>query len=172
MHLLSTGTAHPEASFSARAGLKLPLHGVPAGTSSPLTRVIDKDRDFVALLRGYKQTGGLARGDEVAAMLQRISGQSVSLLARWIVSREALSFEWRAEIWVPLFQFRLDDMSIKEDFRRVSVELEPAFDGWTLSHWFVQPNSWLDGRAPADVLAQDPRGVWQAARADRFVAMG
>jgi len=131
-----------------------------------------RDRQFIEMLRGFRETGGLARGDEVAEMLHRATGHDVSLLARWIVTKEVLSFDWQGELWLPLFQFDLATMERRENVRRVIAELSPAFDAWHLSGWFAQPNSWLSGRAPVEALAHDLPAVLQAARADRFVAMG
>ncbi len=131
-----------------------------------------RDRQFVAMLRGFRESGGLLRGDEVAVQMQRTSGYDVSLLARWIVTSQVLSFEWRSELWLPMFQFEPKDMSRREAARRVMAELQPAFDAWNLSSWFSQPNSWLNDRAPADLLSTELPAVLQAARADRFVAMG
>jgi len=141
----------------------------------PLSALVgepDKDDKFITMLRGFRDTGGLVRGDEVADMLQRLSGHDLSQLARWIVTREVLSFQWRSELWVPLFQFNLSDMSLKDAAQRVSAELAPAFDAWNLSYWFVQPNSWLHDKSPVQLIGSDPSAVFQAARADRFVAMG
>jgi hypothetical protein len=131
-----------------------------------------RDRQFIEMLRGFRETGGLARGDEVADMLLRATGHDVSLLARWIVTKQVLSFDWHGELWLPLFQFELATMERRENVRRVIAELSPAFDAWHLSCWFATPNSWLSGRAPVESLAIDLPAVLQAARADRFVAMG
>jgi hypothetical protein len=132
----------------------------------------DRDRRFVDMLAAYRQTGGLARGDEVVEMLQYAGSFDVSRLARAIVTREVLSFDWRGELWVPLFQFDLKAMSLREAPQRVAAELAGAFDGWTLAVWFATPNSWLAGRMPVEVIGDYPGDVFQAARADRFVAMG
>ncbi|HZE92735.1 MAG TPA: hypothetical protein VE029_13655 [Rhizobacter sp.] len=159
--------------FVLRDDLKLPVprrqvQDPLSGSSGKL----DRDNEFVAMLHGFRESGGLARGDEVADMLQRIAGHDVSHLARWIVTREVLSFQWHRELWVPLFQFNLSDMSLKDGPRRVSAELAPAFDAWNLSRWFVQPNAWLKDRSPLQVISSDASAVFQAARADRFVALG
>jgi hypothetical protein len=56
--------------------------------------------------------------------------------------------------------------------RGVTAELTPAFTGWELADWFVEPNNWLDGVSPINELKADPDAVRQAARADRFIAAG
>ena len=131
-----------------------------------------RDRQFAMMLRAFRETGGLARGDEVAdALVQRGVGD-LSQLARWIVSREVLSLDWKGEVWVPWFQFDLRTMALREAAPRVTAELVPAFDRWQQALWFATPNVWLDERLPADVLATDPAGVMSAARADRFADAG
>ena len=41
-----------------------------------------------------------------------------------------------------------------------------------LAHWFVQPNSWLRGAAPAATLLTNVATVLAAARVDRYMAKG
>jgi hypothetical protein len=128
------------------------------------------------LLAGFHRTGGVWSGDEVADRMRSAYPQPVSTLARWIVGHEVLSFEWRSQILVPAFQF--EPASARARFqpracmRAVMGELVEAFDDRELATWFVQPNAWLKGAAPADEIARDPDAVFHAARADRFVAMG
>jgi hypothetical protein len=161
---------HPKTLLSVQAKRLIPSF---EDSDLPLERVADPDRDrsFVDMLRAFRTTGGLARGDEVVEMLQG-RAFDMSHLARAIVTREVLSFDWRDELWVPLFQFDLQDMSLREAPQRVAAELSCAFDGWTLAQWFATPNSWLAGRMPVEVIGDYPADVFQAARADRFVAMG
>ena len=132
-----------------------------------------RDSQFVDMLRGFRETGGLARGDEVADKLHRVAGHDVAVLARWIVTKQVLAFDWQGERWLPLFQFDAATMERKADVRRVIAELAPAFDAWNLSVWFAQANSWLNGRSPVETLAAaDLPSVLKAAQADRFVALG
>jgi hypothetical protein len=132
----------------------------------------ERDQDFMEMLSTFRNTGGVARGDEVVDMLRAAHSFDVSHLARAIVNREVLSFEWHDELWLPLFQFDLKDMSLREAPRRVAAELACAFDGWALAQWFATPNSWLAGRMPVEVIGDYPADVFHAARTDRFVAMG
>ena len=128
----------------------------------------DSDRQFVAMLRAFRETGGLARGDEVAELLAQRGSGDVSRLARWIVSRDAIGFDWRGEVWVPLFQFELGAMTLRPEARQVAAELHEVFDAWALAAWFSTPNVWLGERTPADALLTDLSMVLEAARADRF----
>lgn len=130
------------------------------------------DEDFVALLQAYRCSGGLARGDEVAALLERRNKLCIAVLARWIVERSVISFEWQAQTWLPWFQFARPDPVPEPALAAVLAELAAVFDGWELACWFVRPNSALAGRTPVQARATDPAAVLQAARADRFAVKG
>ena len=158
---------------SRQAGLPMPHAVEPwntAGQDAGLA--IDRDRQFVHMLRGYRETGGLARGDEVVERLAQCNTGGVPTLARQIVERTVLSFEWRGELWLPMFQFDRANMTPKASAQQVAAELSTAFDAWNTACWFVQPNTWLQGRTPVEALESDLGEVLQAARADRFVAAG
>jgi len=125
-----------------------------------------------ALRAVFRRTGGLARGDDLARLLEdRQLGDFVSL-ARLIASGDVFGFEWQTMFWVPMFQFELNDLSLRWNAHSVAAELSGVFDGWRLAAWFAQPNSWLDDRSPVDLLNSDLTAVREAARADRFVAKG
>ena len=100
------------------------------------------------------------------------SWQPISLLARWIVGREVISFDWQSTTMLPLFQFDLSSMTMRQSVTELLHELTEVFDDWDLALWFAQPNSWLDQQAPVALLNLDPKGVLDAARADRFIARG
>ena len=130
------------------------------------------DRQFFAMRDAFEQQGGLALGDEVAGLMRSRCEQPVSMLARWIVARRVVSFSWRSQTLLPLFQFDRIDMSLHAATCDVVAELVPVFDDWDLASWFAHPNSWLGGASPVDTIARDPASTVQAARADRFIAHG
>lgn len=130
------------------------------------------DDEFVAMLNAYRRSGGLARADEVVALLERRGGPGVSALARWIVEHSVISFEWQSQTWLPWFQFADPQRVPEPSLADVLAELTTVYDGWELAHWFVRPNSALAERRPVEALASDPAGVLHAARADRFVVHG
>ena len=148
-------------------------HLVPEGLPQPRgAGDTDRDRQFVSMLRSFRETGGLARGDEVAELLAQRGTGDVSRLARWIVSGDVIGFDWRGELWVPLFQFQLTEMTLRPEVRLVAQELGSEFDAWALAVWFSTPNAWLGDRSPAESLATDLAAVSEAARADRFALAG
>jgi len=127
---------------------------------------------FTALLDAYRSTGGAARGEEVARLLEGHHQGDYLGLARRIVAREVFGFKWRSSLWMPMFQFDPHDLSVRSELRQVLAELSCAFDGWELAAWFVEGNTWLAGRRPVDTLYTDLPAVRDAARADRFIAAG
>ncbi len=131
-----------------------------------------EDRQLCLMERGFRSTGGIVSGDDVARLLRRRSDQPLSMLARWIVSREVVHFEWRSRTLLPLFQFELSTMRLGPEVTAIVRELEDVFDDWTMALWFAKPNTWLDDAAPAEVIYRDSRAVMNAARTDRFVARG
>lgn len=130
------------------------------------------DAAFVALLQAYRCSGGLARADDVAALLEHRRGPFIAVLARSIVERRVISFEWQAQTWLPWFQFARPDPLPEPALAAVLAELTAVYDGWELACWFVRPNSALAGRTPLQVRATDPAALLQAARVDRYAANG
>jgi hypothetical protein len=143
----------------------------------PKARNIDRgpadmgdDAAFEAMRAAYQALGGLARGDDLARLLEdRARGDYVSL-ARLIVANRIFGFEWRHSFWIPMFQFDLGDLSVRRGLRQVLAELVSEFDGWRLAAWFVESNAWLNQGRPIDQIDSNLSEVVQAARADRFVA--
>jgi hypothetical protein len=78
----------------------------------------------------------------------------------------------RETFWIPMFQFELRDLSINPQSQSVLDALAGAFSGWSLASWFTQPNGWLNGHRPVDLLRLDAASVLQAARADRYGVNG
>ena len=150
------------------------LPGAPA-EGAPRTDAISSQPTsggFAALLAAYRSSGGTARGDDLARLLQdRLRGGCISL-AKHISCGDVFGFEWRRTLWIPMFQFDLRDLSVTAEPRLVLHELANKFDGWSLATWFAQGNSWLGGRRPVDVLGVDLPTVLNAARADRIVVQG
>ena len=131
-----------------------------------------EDRQFEIMRRAYAQHGGLASADEVAHRLRLRSEQPISVLARWIVARKIVNLRWQSQTLIPLFQFDLQDMSLRSGAVNAIAELTGAFDDWELALWFVQANAWLHDAAPIDQIEEDEAAVLEAARADRFIARG
>lgn len=129
---------------------------------------VPSERGFTALRDAYRETGGIADGDDLARLLEeRQLGRYMSL-ARLIVLGGVFSFEWRGIYWIPMFQFGLQDLSLKPGPRQVLAELMPVLKEWPLAAWFARPNARLSRQRPVDLLDADLPAVLRAARADRL----
>ena len=69
-------------------------------------------------------------------------------------------------------QFDFGVGSIRPQAHQVFTTLTPAFDAGEMVSWFVEPNVWLNGAAPVSKWWLDAVSVLQAARTDRYVALG
>ena len=136
-----------------------------------MTNVFNR-QGFDAVIAAYKTRGGTARADDLALLLEeKHKGDFVSVAKR-IVARDIFSFEWQSHYWVPMFQLNPHDLSVKLEVRRVVRELDGVLDSWTMAQWFAQPNVWLKGQTPVDMVDRQFSEVLNAARSDRFVATG
>jgi hypothetical protein len=153
------------------------IHG--AGKCSPRVaydaralRQTQEDLQLATVHRAFDLAGGFETGDEVALRLRGHSAQPISMLARWIVNREVISFQSHLQTMLPLFQFDPATMTMQPKVSAIIGELRDVFNDWELALWFAEPNAWLDDRAPVEVCALDSWAALRAARADRFVARG
>lgn len=126
---------------------------------------------FVNLLNGFRESGGLARSNEVASLFQRRSEQHISVLGGWLIKRQAIAFEWHSKLWMPLFQFNPSDMTLRTGLAGILAELVVVCNDWEVANWFARPNPWLSDGLPADALAVAAPQVLWAARAERSAAL-
>jgi hypothetical protein len=122
-------------------------------------------RAFIALLEAFRATGGTVPGDIVGRLLEEHQVGNAVGLARLIDTGRVFGFEWRASLWIPMFQFEADELALTAGAQQVRAELPSLWSGWTLAWWFARPNARLYGRSPADMLAPDLHAVMRAARA-------
>ena len=149
-----------------------PSNGQAKTTLDTLIGDVPTAGGFAALLAAYRATGGTARGDDVARLLQDHRPADLVSLAGLVASSAVFGFEWLSTLWIPMFQFELRDLSIKPGAQLVMSELGSSFDGWARAAWFALPNSWLSDRRPVDLVHTDLTEVLGAARIDRFIAVG
>jgi len=71
-----------------------------------------------------------------------------------------VSFEWQSLTMLPLFQFDPSTMALRAGVTKVAMELTRVFDGWDLALWFAQPNCWLGGSAPVEVVQDNVARFW------------
>lgn len=132
-------------------------HPFPQGACS--------DHQFIAMLDAYRDSGGLAPVQEVAALFKRRGAQRLTSLASLIADNEVICFEWQSTLWLPLFQFNDVDMTRLPGLSPALATLSLALDPWQLANWFVQPHAWLGGATPSRMLRIDPSAVLKASHA-------
>lgn len=132
-----------------------------------------REEEFALLRHTFQRTGGLVCGDELAGKLgERSHQQPVSQVARWIVSHRALSFAWRSQTLLPVFQFDEVDLMPLPSVSAAVGELVGTLGNWEMALWFIQPNHLLDEAAPMDAVKIDAAAVLSAARAERYFIKG
>ena len=146
-------------------------HGTSLRASIPLL-LRRPDRQLLSMVQAFRTTGGVVCGDELAYLLRRRSKQPISIVARWIVGRQVVSFEWQSQTMLPLFQFDPSNMALRSCVVEIVRELVDTYDDWEAAWWFASPNAWLDGAMPVERIDKDAQEVLDAARADRFIARG
>ena len=168
---MNQSNAAPSASVDTNTAAMLRRY---ADAPTPLVRPEEPDRyqPFFAVQEALRGKGGLARADDLARLLEDCRHVDFIGLAKLMVSGAIFSVEWGGTQWIPMFQFNLADLTVKPAARSVLTELNTTFDGWALAEWFTQPNDWLAGRLPVDMIDSDLPVVLDAARADRFIANG
>lgn len=130
------------------------------------------DNQFIAMLNAFRDSGGLSRAEDVVRRFPDAGGADMATLRRWVERRQVIGFDWEMQTWLPLFQFDRISMTPRPELGPVFAELKSVYDPWELAHWFARPNSSLGGRRPVDAITRNMAAVCNAARADRFVALG
>jgi hypothetical protein len=128
-------------------------------------RVIPSGQGFVGLLQAFRATGGTGPDEVVSRLLEEHQIGNTASLAKLIYTGQVFGFEWRANLWIPMFQFHAGDLALNASAQRVRAELPQPWSGWALASWFASPNAWLDASSPADSLDSDFEAVMHAARA-------
>lgn len=146
-----------------------PIRELPGPADVREGRRTTRDEQFLAMLNGYRLSGGLARDHDLVSLLNRRSGLNIGTLARWIVEGEVVHFEWQQETWFPMFQLGGQDMALRAGVSQVLKEFSGVLDPWETAQWLASPSAALGGRTPADDLALHPDGVFHSARCERYV---
>lgn len=129
------------------------------------------DRQFVAMLDAYRESGGLMRAPELTSLWQHHGVSGVNLLAHWILKRKVISFQWQSTIWLPMVQFNRSTMTLVPGFEEIQAELVSVYNDCDVAQWFSLPNVWLADRSPANALVSAAPEVLIAARAERYVGV-
>ncbi len=123
------------------------------------------------LRKALGASGGIARAVDLCRVLSDLRQGDDVALSR-LIAGGVFHFEWQAEMWVPMAQFDLRDLSLKPGLQQVRAELGHRMDDWSVAIWLARPNDWLSDRRPVNLLDTETTAVLQAARAERFVCFG
>lgn len=123
------------------------------------------------LLEAFRESGGVVSGDEFAMLLREQVEQPLSKIAKWIVSRQILSFSSASQTMVPLFQFEKSTLCPYPALQKIIAELNGVLEESEVVEWFARANCALSGARPANCM-NDLELVHQAARVDRYVMRG
>ena len=148
---------------------ELSFSGTPHARSTTLSG-LRPDCQHQFIQQAFRDAGGVASGDQIAYLLRDRLDQPISTVARWIVGRHVVSYVWRCQPMLPLFQFDLPRVAVHAPVADVIRELRDVYADCRLAMWFVEPNLWLDGARPVQLIGTSPLAVLDAARADRLVA--
>jgi hypothetical protein len=124
---------------------------------------------FAALRSAFQESGGTVRERELLWLLEDFQ-RGFASPARLLLEEEIFGFVWGSNLWIPMFQFDLADMSVRLGPQRVRAALGANFKDWKLAAWFARPHPALEGRRPVDLLGLDLTAVLKAARFDSFAA--
>lgn len=147
-----------------------PAHGVSSGD---FARQYRADLDFVAMLHGFRPSGGLLRWAELGRWLERRQSGAARQLGQWRTRSALCELHWRGDVWVPACQFDPATGRLRADLRRVMQQLglspsDPAF-----LRWLAAPQAGHGQRSPAELLIgqlPDFEAVAQADWGDAWAA--
>jgi len=130
------------------------------------------DARLSSLLTGFDEHGGIASSDEVVGLMRPHWRQPISMLARWIVTRQLVSFTSRTQLLLPLFQFEKPRMTPREGVVDVVRALTSVLDDEGIALWFIRPNAELDDVEPIVAVIADPLAVFEVASGMRASRVG
>jgi len=119
---------------------------------------------FIALLERFRATGGTAPSEIVDHLLAEHHADTPVSLHQLIANGHVFGFTWRAALWIPMFQFDADHLSVRPTVQSVLAALPADWSGWTIARWFATANERLGGGQPVDSLDADANDVLAAAQ--------
>ncbi len=156
---------HTPLSLPHKQGRQLSFSGTVSRKDYGLGTFLEapNGKDFVVLLEAFRATGGTAPGEFLSRLLEELNISNDVSLDNHIQMGNIFGFEWRGRIWIPMFQFDTEDLSLKVEAQLVRSALPASWGGWVLASWFAAPQPSLNNHCPADMLDIDFDAVMRAA---------
>jgi hypothetical protein len=145
---------------------RAPARGGQLAPRIPVPGVAPGCRGFIATLKAFRASGGTAPDTIVGSLMEEHGVGDAAYLAHLIHARHVFGFEWRGSVWIPMFQFDHDCLSVKPGPRQVRSALPADWSGWALAAWFADRGVGLQGGPPVDLLESDFAAVLDAAHRD------
>jgi hypothetical protein len=142
---------------------------LPPKDARPIA-VVGSDAELAHLFDTYRLGEGIVDSEGLSRRIDQ-AARHLESRADPLDPGPSVSFFWRGVQWWPLFQFD-GNMKVRLEIACVVREFKDIVSDWEIALWFVTPNTWLDGRLPISRVLKDNKAVLQAARADRFIAVG
>lgn len=124
---------------------------------------VEQARRLAALRASLLRSGALS-----TAAIAKARGMTANNARQWISrqrkSRRLFTVTHEGESFVPAFLLDEEIEPKLEAHDAIGSLRQAGEDGWALWAWFATPSAWLGGRVPAEVLANDPELVAEAAR--------
>ena len=136
----------------------------PESTPSPEIDDTPGGGTFVALLKAFRASGGIAPAHGLECLRAEYAIGGAASLPKLILAGEIFGFTWCGNLWMPMFQFAPDDLSVRPGPRRVRDVLPSSWTPWALAAWFASPSLFLDDQCPTDVLEVNLVATLDAAR--------
>jgi hypothetical protein len=148
------------------------LSGFVRFSRSTVSTSVDLRVGMSGLPEAFRSSGGVMSTDVLTMLLRERCDQPISLLARWLVNRDVISFKRHGQTLLPAFQFDGLIAAVRPSVLGVLAELRGLLNDDEIAEWFAQPNATLFGDSPVKLIEKDTAAVLEAARIDRLVAMG
>ena len=100
---------------------------------------------------------------EVATQSSSTARNVAAIASRWAREGKIFSVRFEGKTWFPRFQFQ--DGSPIPAVAAVIKAFPKHATGWDLAFFFTNPNSYLAGRKPIEILRSDPERVTSLAQA-------
>jgi hypothetical protein len=100
---------------------------------------------------------------EVAEQSSSPAKNVSAIASRWVAEGKIFSIRFRGKTWFPRFQFQ--DGSPIPAVAAVIKAFPKQSTGWDLAFFFTNPNAYIAGRKPLEIMKSDPEKVKSLAQA-------